>query len=43
MRLPFVLIWDRAYTGFSVQKWSYRGVSSWWHGTAYLWHLKIVW
>lgn len=42
LRPPVFLQW-RSVSHWGVYKWSYGSRSSWRHGSAYVWRLKIVW
>lgn len=41
--LAVCFIWAPVSYGFAIQKWRYLTQTSWMHGTAYLWRLKVVW
>ncbi len=42
-KFAVVLEWNRYRVGWAIHKWRYGGRESWWHGTAYLGPLRIIW
>lgn len=38
-----VFMWYPINLGYGVHKWSYFHESSWKHGSAWLWRLKVCW
>lgn len=38
-----VFEWNSVSYGWTIQKWKYKQMTSWWHGTAYLGRLKVIW
>lgn len=41
--LAVVFHWYPVNTGFAIHKWRYKHESSWRHGAAYFWRLKVMW